>query len=102
VLTSADGAGTVLSRPADLLLGVACGARRTDHELTLAAGDTLVLYTDGLVEHRGTDLDDGTAWLVQALTALTGAPLEQLCDTVLADAPGACEDDVAVLAVRVG
>jgi sigma-B regulation protein RsbU (phosphoserine phosphatase) len=102
VLITADGAVTVLSRATDLLLGVTTDAVRADHELLLAPGDTLVLYTDGLVEHRGTDLDDGTAWLVQALTELSGAPLEKLCDTLLADAPGARDDDVAVLAVRVG
>jgi serine phosphatase RsbU (regulator of sigma subunit) len=102
VLLTGDGRAALLTRPTDLLLGVARDAGRAEHEVSLAPGDTVVLYTDGLVEHRGTDLDDGTRWLVQALTTLAGAPLEELCDTLLADAPGACDDDVAVLAVRRG
>jgi serine phosphatase RsbU (regulator of sigma subunit) len=102
VLVTADGAATLLARPVDVLLGVACHAPRGDHELTLGPGDTVLLYTDGLVEHRGTDLDAGTAWLVGELTALAGAPLEELCDRLLADAPGDPDDDVALLAVRVG
>ena len=101
VLASPDGTVSVLERPADRLLGVSCPAARFDHEVTLAPGDTLVLYTDGLVERRGLLLDDGTAWLVRELEALSGEPLERLCDLLLADMPGPREDDVAILAVRV-
>src|SRR3712207_7384189 len=49
------------------LLGVAPGAHRTDHGVTLGAGDTVVLYTDGLVERRGVPLDQGFGWLVDEL-----------------------------------
>ena len=102
-LVEAGGGVTVLARPpADLLLGARCGSRRTDHEVTLGPGSTVVLYTDGLVERRGTSLDDGTDWLVGQLTGLAGAPLEELCDRLLAGAPGARDDDVAVLVARVG
>jgi sigma-B regulation protein RsbU (phosphoserine phosphatase) len=101
VLASPDGTVSVLERPADRLLGVSVPAARFDHEVTLAPGDTLVLYTDGLVERRGLPLDDGTAWLVRELEALAGEPLERLCDALLADMPGPREDDVAILAVRI-
>jgi sigma-B regulation protein RsbU (phosphoserine phosphatase) len=101
VLVSADGTVTVLRRPTNLLLGVTRSARRADHGTPLAPGDTVLLYTDGLVERRGHTLDEGTAWLVDTLPALAGRPLEQLCDALLAGMAGAVPDDVAVLAVRV-
>jgi serine phosphatase RsbU (regulator of sigma subunit) len=67
----------------------------------LPAGSTLLLFTDGLVERRGSDLDAGTDRLRRAVADLGGAPLEELCDTLLSRlVPGAGEDDVALLAVR--
>ncbi|WP_237494431.1 PP2C family protein-serine/threonine phosphatase [Modestobacter sp. L9-4] len=101
VLAAADGTVSVLRRPADLLLGISATARRTDHTVQLTPGDTVLLYTDGLVERRGSTLDEGTDWLVQALTPLAGRPLEQLCDVLLEGMAGAVPDDVALLAVRV-
>jgi serine phosphatase RsbU (regulator of sigma subunit) len=101
VLVSADGTVSVLERPANRLLGVTAGVARADHELSLAPGDTVLLYTDGLVERRGATLDEGTDWLVRELAALAGQPLGHLCDTLLADRSGTFDDDVAVLAVRV-
>ncbi|MFC9685954.1 SpoIIE family protein phosphatase [Streptomyces sp. NPDC056948] len=63
-------------------------------------GSTLLLYTDGLVERRGTDIDIS----VQALEALSlsaDGPLDDMLDTLLARlANGAYEDDVAILAAR--
>jgi len=101
VLVPADGPVTVLRRPTDLLLGISPKAPRTDHSVQLAPGDTVLLYTDGLVERRGSTLDEGTDWLVAALTSLAGRPLEELCDALLEGMAGAVPDDVALLAVRV-
>ena len=102
LLIGADGVVTVLRRPTDLLLGISGTARRADHTVELSPGDTVLLYTDGLVERRGSTLDEGTDWLVAALTPLAGRPLEQLCVALLEGMAGAVPDDVAVLAVRVG
>ena len=101
VLITADGAARVLERPADLLLGVSPGTDRTEHQVPLSPGDTVVLYTDGLVERRGVPLDDGTAWLQQELTRLAGHDLELMCDELLTGMSGRLDDDVAVLALRV-
>ncbi|MFC7266055.1 PP2C family protein-serine/threonine phosphatase [Streptomyces lutosisoli] len=61
---------------------------------------TLLLYTDGLVERRGTDIDIS----VQALETVSlpaDGPLDDMLDTFLAHlANGAYEDDVAILAAR--
>ncbi|MGC9535987.1 PP2C family protein-serine/threonine phosphatase [Streptomyces sp. UG1] len=61
---------------------------------------TLVLFTDGLVEHRGEDIDHSLDRLA-AVDFAASAGVEQVIDTVLArlDARHA-EDDVAVLAAR--
>ncbi len=75
---------------------------RPDGRVRLGAGDTLLLYTDGLVERRDLPLDEGMQQMREVAAALVGAPLEQLTET-LAELParaGAVTDDVALLAVR--
>jgi serine phosphatase RsbU (regulator of sigma subunit) len=101
VLRRADGTVQLLDRPPAMLLGVAAGGRREDHELFLHPGDTLLLYTDGLVERRTAPIDDGLAWLVETVRASGGRPLDDLCDGVLRSIGGRVDDDVALLAVRV-
>jgi PAS domain S-box-containing protein len=101
VLLSADGSSTLLETPVDLMLGVDPDARRSSHELELPDNSTLLLFTDGLVERRGGDLDEGVARLRAALTDLGERPLDELCDTLLERlVPGHGDDDVALLAVR--
>lgn len=101
VLVRSDGTPELLTRPPEPLLGVTPATVRGDHELTLRPGDTVVFYTDGLVERRGADLDEGTDWLVGRLRERGREPLDQLCDGLLADLGGRADDDVALLAVRV-
>ncbi|MDX6227955.1 MAG: hypothetical protein QOI76_1345, partial [Frankiales bacterium] len=48
----ATGGVDVLDREPDVLLGLDEAAARHEHTATLTAGDTLLLYTDGLVERR--------------------------------------------------
>jgi sigma-B regulation protein RsbU (phosphoserine phosphatase) len=100
VLVCADGRTQLLARTPERLLGVAPGVHRTDHELVLQPGDTLLLYSDGLVERRGIPLDDGFRWIVDELRAIGGEPLDRLCDELLAELGGRVDDDVALLAVR--
>ena len=102
VLLTADGGTTLLEARPDLMLGVHPDARRADHTADLPDGSTLLLVTDGLVERRGSDLDQGLDRLRHALSDLAEEPLEELLDTVLARlVPRAGEDDVAIVAVRV-
>ena len=101
VLARADGDTVLLDRPPDRLLGVSAGGPRHDHRLTLRAGDTVVFYTDGLVEQRNLSLDEGTTRVVRELERIGREPLDRLSDELLAGLPRPIADDVALLAVRV-
>ena len=68
----------------------------------LEPGSTLLLYTDGLVERRGTSITDGLDRLSEVAKAVAGEDLERLCDHVLRSMIvfGNVPDDVALIAVR--
>ncbi|MGL6278053.1 MAG: SpoIIE family protein phosphatase, partial [Gaiella sp.] len=68
----------------------------------LAAGDTIVLYSDGLIERRGERLGVGLERLRLAVERLGSVSVERLCDELVDELTGAeaLEDDVVVLAVR--
>ncbi len=50
----------------------------------LAVGDTVLLYTDGLVERRGEDLDEGLRRLAASM-GNAGGVLDDLCDGLYRD-----------------
>ncbi|MFF3839003.1 SpoIIE family protein phosphatase [Streptomyces sp. NPDC001930] len=94
--------GTVES--VDEVLGVPLGVGgvpfRTT-EIELHDGDTLALYTDGLVEARGADIDAGMAALRSQLEGSTGT-LEETADAVLARLlPEAPTDDAVIVLARI-
>ncbi len=101
ILLHRDGTTEVLETTPELLIGVRPDARRSDHTRVLDPGSTLLLYTDGLIEHRGRDLDEGITGLRRALTACADRTLEDLLDHLLAELVGdSPQDDCALLAVR--
>jgi serine phosphatase RsbU (regulator of sigma subunit) len=100
LLIHPGGNAEFLDRPPNLLLGVQPDTARHDHTHVLHPGVTVVLYTDGLIERRGTDLDQGLQRLRTAGARLDELPLEKLCDALLAELGGGAQDDVALLAVR--
>jgi serine phosphatase RsbU (regulator of sigma subunit) len=86
---------------ADLLLGVDATVQRTERLVTLDHGATVLLYTDGLIERRDSDLDTGLGRLREALGDLAARPLPELCDELIARlVDGRPEDDVALVAIR--
>lgn len=90
-----------LTAGAGMAVGVTRGFPRPTGRVRLEPGCTLLLYTDGLVERRGEDLDDGTARLGSIGTELAADPLPVLCDQLLARSLPGTADDIALLAVRV-
>ncbi|WP_086829625.1 SpoIIE family protein phosphatase [Streptomyces sp. NRRL B-24572] len=69
--------------------------------IALPPGSTAVLYTDGLVERRREDIDEGVAALARALAGAAGTP-QVVCDRLLRALGVTAEhdDDVAVLVVQ--
>jgi serine phosphatase RsbU (regulator of sigma subunit) len=72
----------------------------TEARYPLPEGFRLLLFTDGLVERRGVDLDEALQWLAQQADRPSD-DLQEFCDSLLAASfdPGAQSDDVALLAV---
>lgn len=97
VLQSPDRSVQVLPQPSGVPLGVG-GVPFESTTVHVPDGSRLALYTDGLVESRGVDIDDG---LESLSAALVDGPddLDALCDHVLArlGRDDAHDDDVALL-----
>ncbi|GGS36592.1 SpoIIE family protein phosphatase [Streptomyces griseoviridis] len=102
LLLSPDGTACYLEAGQGLLLGTdsAPGTGRPDATQPLEPGSTLLLYTDGLVETPGSDLDTGLERLRRDALAVAHAPLDALCGHILAHVPPGNADDVALLALR--
>lgn len=70
-------------------------------EVFLPEDSRLVLYTDGLIEHRERDLDAGLRMLREALTGAPGRAPEEICRAVFdAMLPPHRRDDIALLVAR--
>lgn len=100
LLLRADGEVEVLRPAGTLLLGVG-GGERSVLRTGLAAGDTLLLHTDGLVERPDEDADVGTARLAAALRDLRDDDLGTWLDRVVEQVRDPRrDDDVAALLLR--
>ncbi|MGW5665089.1 SpoIIE family protein phosphatase [Streptomyces sp. NPDC003758] len=103
VLLHPDGTFELLDQATDPPLGA-----RPEHvprpqaTTTYAPGDTLILYTDGLIERRGEDIDAGLTRLTSTLATCTDFGAEHLADALLArlDLTGGAKDDIAMVVVR--
>ncbi|MEU6343199.1 SpoIIE family protein phosphatase [Streptomyces sp. NPDC046977] len=98
-----DGRAEVLRMPPGLLLGVAPDGEYPMTRIPLSAGTVLVLYTDGLVEAPGVDIERSTTDLLRYLAPAGDRSLDDLADTLVDHAlrttPG--NDDIALLIARV-
>jgi anti-sigma regulatory factor (Ser/Thr protein kinase)/PAS domain-containing protein len=97
-----DESGVVLraDEPTGPPLGTG-GWMHASGSIPLGPGSTAVLYTDGLVERRDEDLDEGIAALERALSGATGTP-QVVCDRLVRSAGVTADhdDDVAVLVLQ--
>jgi CheY-like chemotaxis protein/serine/threonine protein phosphatase PrpC len=93
----ADAAGARYVEIAGPLLGIGL-PRPPATSLELAPGTLVLLVTDGLIERRGSTIDDGMD-LLRSVVAHDD-DLETLCDALLQRFGDAAEDDIALLAFR--
>ena len=91
-----------LARPPGLLLGIVPTAEYGLACEELKAGDILFFYTDGLIERRDRDLDEGLTSLVTAAACCQHGTADEAV-TALLDRlePTGTDDDVCLLAVLV-
>jgi PAS domain S-box-containing protein len=101
LLVHADGHTEFVAVPRCPPLGLSGAPPCTAARFRLGAGDTLWLYTDGLVESRERPIDAGLAALVE-LAGRERGHLDVLADTLLDRLPRSREDDVALLGLRRG
>ncbi|MFI8826070.1 SpoIIE family protein phosphatase [Streptomyces sp. NPDC053431] len=96
-----DGRARLLEPPHDILLGAVPSYTYAERRTELRPGDTLLLYTDGLVERRREGLGPGLARLVATAERIAGVEsAELLVDGLLGTALGDTDDDTSLVAVR--
>jgi PAS domain S-box-containing protein len=102
LLLTPDGNAQYLEAGQGLLLGARLGTvvHRPSADHALPPGSTLLLYTDGLIEVPGSDLDTGLGRLRRHALALSHEPLDVLCDQLSARMSPGSTDDIALLALR--
>ena len=81
-------------------LGVPSETARLTERVAVSPGSVVVLVTDGVVESRDRDIDEGIERLRERAAALAAGPLEDLVREVAALADAALGDDVTVVAAR--
>jgi PAS domain-containing protein len=98
LLRHPDGRTELLRVPPGLLLGITPDARYPALECDLPPGCVLVLYTDGLIEAPGVDLDDAIAALAGLVEPADAGDLDAMADTLVRHAPTP-GDDIALLLI---
>ncbi len=96
-----DGGSELMEIPADPPLGTDPQQRFAQSSLFLSPGDTLVLYTDGLVETRDISLGSGLTYLARAAASAGEVTPDELANFLLTElANNDREDDITLLALR--
>ncbi|WP_406065604.1 SpoIIE family protein phosphatase [Streptomyces sp. NBC_01077] len=99
LLLRPDGTTQLLNLAGGVVLGVDDRASYPVTRLRLAPGSVLALFTDGLIERPGRDIDEGIERLRLALAATGSLPLSEAADRVIREARQATArpDDIALL-----
>jgi len=97
-----DGDVSALSEPGGVMLGVfGDGEPYAEATVRLAPGDTVLWFTDGLVDHRGCDPVAATESLMAVLADADAAPDRLLAEVTRRMLTGGVqEDDVCLLALH--
>lgn len=99
VVVGANG-GRIVDITPSAPLGAFSYGRVQEQELVLGPGETLVFYTDGLVERPGTPLTDSIDTLLEVVS--DAASVDDLCRRAVERLvpPGGLRDDVAIVAIQ--
>ncbi|WP_308379526.1 SpoIIE family protein phosphatase [Streptomyces sp. ISL-43] len=99
LLRHPGGRTEVLDLPGGVVLGIDAEADYPVTRFRIEPGAVLALYTDGLVEIPGTDIDVGVERLRAALAGAGPAPLTETADLLVAEAGNSADrpDDIALL-----
>jgi len=103
LLLRPDGMVRVLDRAGGPLLGIDASATFPATEVPFTPGSVLALYTDGLIESPGVDIEDALADLARRLAETGDQPLDELADRLVQQGESAQQerlDDVALLLLR--
>jgi PAS domain S-box-containing protein len=104
LILRADGSLETAGQPS-MLLGVLPDVHPTDHAISLGQGDTMILYTDGVVEQDRAGIEPGTLRLARIIQSNVGAEAAAMAESiersVVTLGLGTPRDDVAVLVLRV-
>ncbi|WP_433301310.1 SpoIIE family protein phosphatase [Actinoplanes sp. CA-030573] len=96
-----DGEIEVWWQSPEPLLGLIPRDVRTTHHRRIDPGDTLLLYTDGLVESPAQLIDEGIGRIRKAIEGGQSRPADEIC-TRLLDTAIRRDDDIALLVIRFG
>ncbi|MBT2438606.1 SpoIIE family protein phosphatase [Streptomyces sp. ISL-36] len=99
LLRRPDGTAQVLELAGGLVLGIDDDATFPVTELILEPGAVLALFTDGLVERPGRDIDEGVERLRRTFSVSGSVALTETADRLIRDARQAVDrpDDIALL-----
>jgi PAS domain S-box-containing protein len=101
LLLDPSGGVTYLESPTGLPVGLNWNLPYEESIARLRPGAALVLYTDGLIDRRDVEVEEGLDRLRAAATDKVGMDIDHLCGVLLeALVPADASDDVAILAAR--
>jgi PAS domain S-box-containing protein len=102
IIVYADGATAMLEGGRGLPLAIRPNQVRPEARVTMPARSTLLLYTDGLVERRGSSIEDGMARAADLVGDGRSQELDEVADELMSglEPAGGYPDDVAILLYR--
>ena len=95
-----DGAAEMLPLPGGVLLGLDPDAEYEEAVLPMRSGDTLLLFTDGLIERRADSISDALREFTRA-SVPAGPDAAAHADRILSSAISDTGDDACLVAVRI-
>jgi serine phosphatase RsbU (regulator of sigma subunit) len=103
LLIDRHGSARFLGAGRNPLLGIPATREPQIGHARLRVGDTVVLYTDGLIEGPDRDIDAGLGRLADRAARMADAPLGDLCECLvgLGLQEGGARDDLTAVAMRV-